>query len=378
MSTTDATATTIPAPAAEKPQVIVAVVDAPDPDNFAQIAATRKLFPDAIIHVMVTGRPVAFDAPMGEPNWMYDVEDSRAVQIISAARIKAFVKRCGLPNVRVFDGGIAPRTLVPHALHFADYYKFGDVDPVSAIRHPQMEPLCNLIKTLMEVERFSISVGGPMTGLMQLFQHAPALAHRVDVITAMFATFGGVQMMDLGSGPRGAVQFNVACDPVAANYILTGMPKTCRTILMTTDVTRVAAIGFMDPDELNVALCDENERTGNPARELLKLYRIWHENAVKPRQVKEKEKTGTITEKLWIHDLVAALALNPELLDAIYDVIPVTIKNITHRPSESEKEWGTVTMAAANTASEATIFAARALKPGGAERYLAALRWLFA
>lgn len=324
---------------------------------------------------MVTGRPVAFDAPKGEPNWMYDIKHAQAVQLVSAARIKNFIKRCELPEVRVFDGGIAPRTLVPHNLHFADYYKFGDVDPIAATCEPQMEPLHALIKELMAVERFSIAVGGPMTGLMQLFQHCPALAHKVDVITAMFATLGKVKLMDLGSGPRGAVQFNVACDPIAANYILTGMPKTCRIMLMTTDVTRVAEIGFLTPDELTTALRDSEGRTGKAAQELLKLYHVWYENAVKPRQKPNAD--GVVTERIWIHDLVAALALDPELLNGIYEMIPVTVTNVVHRLVEAKKDWGTVTMQPFPIEADPSTFAARGLKPGGAEKYLQALHRLF-
>lgn len=374
MSTTDATATTIPAP--ETPRTILIVIDTPDPDNLAQIAATRKLFPNAIIHAMVTGRPVAFDATKEVPIWKYDVKHSRAAQLVSAARVRAFVKRCGLPEVRVFDGGIAPRTLVPHWVHFEDYEGFRDVSAVKALCEPKLEPLHDLIEALMGVEAFSIAVGGPMTGLMQLFQQAPSLIAKVTVITAMFATWGEVNLMDLGSGPRGAVQFNAACDPVAANYILKGLPKTCRLILMPTEVTRVQEIGFLDPDKLTAALRDTEERTGDVARELNKLYHVWYENAVKPRQKPNKD--GVVTELIWIHDLVAALALDPKLLEEIYDVVPIEIGNVTHAPCEPEKEWGTVKMAQVEPGREVNTFAAKALKPGGAAQYLAALRWLFA
>lgn len=348
--------------------VILAVVDAPDPDNFAQLVALAKLNPQAKLFVMLTGRPVRFNASRDHANWEWDLESSRMAQEASAMRAKNFLRHFDVEVSRVFDGGIAPRTLVPHWVHFAEYYKFLDVDPLAALRHSELEPQEDLIKLLLALPPASVkvAVGGPMTGLHQLIVRCPEVVSRFAEVHAMFATWGNVELMQFDEKPRGAVQFNVACDPQAANAVLTGLD--CPVYLMPTEVTRVKSIGFQNAQKLRAALPDNKG-----SRALYHLYALWYDAAVKPRQEKNPD------ELIFIHDIVAAFSLDAELRDAIYDVVPVEITSVPHLPRESS-EWGKVFMKERPTdqAQGCKIFAAKGLKEKGAELYLETLKKVFA
>ena len=344
-----------------KNQNIIAFIDAPDPDNFVQIIALHKLNPGASIHVVLTGRPVRFGATGEHADWEWDAQSSRMVQEASALRIKNFLRHFGITACRVFDGGIAPRTLVPHWLHFAEYYKFLDLDPFLAIRHSQLEAQEELIKLILSMPEGSVqlAVGGPMTGLYQLIVRCPEIVSRFREVHAMFATWGTVELMDLGTGPRGAIQFNVACDPRAVHAILTGL--TCPIYLMPTEVTRVRDIGFETAQALRQALPD------NPGtRALNNLYALWYEADVKPRQEKNKD------ELIFIHDLVAAFSLDGELRQAIYQVVPVEIVSVPCLPREAN-DWGKVLM---KQSQGGNVFAATGLTAGGAAKYLETLRFI--
>lgn len=344
---------------------ILACIDAPDPDNFVQLLALHKLNPGAAIDVLLTGRPVHFGATKAEPTWDWDARSSRMVQEASAFRIKKFLEDFDIRGTRVFDGGIAPRTLVPHWIHFADYYKFDDIDPLQAIRNTQLDPMEELVKILLAqpIGSVPVAVGGPMTGLYQLIVRCPEVASRFKEIHAMFATWGDVALMEFGDKPRGAVQFNVACDPQAAHAILQGL--TCPIYLMPTEVTRVREIGFADMDALEETL----PGTAN-ARKLNRLYRPWYNAAIAPRQAPKDPGA----ELIYIHDLSAAFSLDEALRGTIYDVRPVEITSVPHLLSESAN-WGKVLMKL--TQCKSNVFAARTLKEGGAAAYIDALKKLF-
>lgn len=345
-------------------QNIVAFVDAPDPDNFVQIIALAKLNPDAELHVVLTGRPVRFNASKEHQNWQWDLDSSRMAQEASAMRVKNFLRHFGINIVRVFDGGIAPRTLVPHWIHFAEYYKFLDVDPIAAIRHSELEPQEDLVELILGCPENSIqvAVGGPMTGLHQVIVRCPEVTTRFKEVHTMFATWGNVELMQFGDKPRGALQFNVACDPQAAHAVLMGLD--CPIYLMPTEVTRVKEIGFQNAQALRSILPDTPG-----TRALYHLYCLWYDAAVKPRQDKNPD------ELIFIHDLVAAFSLNAEIRKAIYKMTPVKIASVPHLPNEGE-DWGKVTMK--RTRSSKTRFAATGLTANGAERYLEELKKLFA
>jgi len=348
-------------------QHILAFVDAPDPDNFAQIIALHKLNPEAIVHVCLTGRCVRLNATHEHALWEWDLASSRMAQEASAARIKNFLRHFGVVVTRVFDGGIAPRTVVPHSVHFAEYYKFFDVDPLAALRHSEMEPQEELIKIILAQPEGSIpvTVGGPMTGLYQLMVRNPDIVSRFKELHAMFATWGNVALMQFDDQPRGLAQFNVACDPQAAHAVLMGLD--CPIYLMPTEVTRVKEIGFLNAQKLREALPDTAG-----TRALYNLYALWYDAAVRPRLAKNPD------EQIYIHDLVAALSLDPELRQAIYNVVPVEITSVPHLPREA-KSWGSVLMKQVKIEAPATgkIFAATSLTEGGAAKYHEVLKRIF-
>lgn len=348
----------------QEKQHILAFIDAPDPDNFVQLIALHKLNPAAEVHVVLTGRPVRFGATKEHALWEWDGESSRMAQEASAMRIKNFLRHFGVNVTRVFDGGIAPRTLVPHWIHFAEYYKFFDVDPLQAIRHSELEAQEELIKILLALPDGSVpvTVGGPMTGLYQILVRCPAVAAKFKELHAMFATWGNVSLMQFDDKPRGAVQFNVACDPQGAHAVLKGL--TCPIYLMPTEVTRVKEIGFETAQKLREAF-PENAGT----RALYHLYALWYDAAVRPRQAKDPN------EMIFIHDVVAALSLSEELRKAIYNVVPVEITAVPFLAHE-QAGWGQVQMK--QTTAPTNIYAATSLTEGGAAKYLETLKAIFA
>jgi inosine-uridine nucleoside N-ribohydrolase len=345
--------------------LILAFVDAPDPDNFVQLLALAKLNPGAQLAVVLTGRPVRFGASKDHKTWEWDYESSRMAQEASALRAKNFLRHFGVDVVRIYDGGIAPRTLVPHWVHFAEYYKFNDVDPLAAIRHSELEPQEDLVKLILAQPEGSVkvAVGGPMTGLRQVLERNPEVASRLKEVHAMFATWGNVSLMEFGDAPRGAMQFNVACDPLSSNFVLMGLD--CPVYLMPTEVTRVAAIGFQNAQKLREAL-----PANKGVNALYTLYALWYDAAVKPRQDKDPN------ELIFIHDVVAALSLDETLRNAIYNVVPVDIVSAPCLPSKAEiANWGKVEMKQREAADPARPrYAATGLTEAGAAKYLETLK----
>ncbi len=344
---------------------IVAFIDAPDPDNFVMVIALYKLNPNANIQVVLTGRPVRFNATRDHKNWQWDMQSSRMAQEASALRIKNFLKHFGINVAGVYDGGIAPRTLVPHWIHFAEYYKFLDADPLQALRHSELEGQDKLVEVLLAMDSFDAVVGGPMTGLHQVLVRNPEVAKKINSVHAMFGTWGNVKLMDFGAEPRGAMQFNVACDPQAAHAILFGV--NCPVYLMPTEVTRVADIGFDNAQKLRETLPD-NAGT----RALCHLYALWYDAAVKPRQAQNPE------ERIFIHDLVGAFSLDPQLREEIYEVTPIMIEEVPFLPNEA-KEWGRIIIQPERLHCPPRFphWAATGLKPNGARKYLETLKGIF-
>lgn len=367
-----------------EPGHILALIDAPDPDNFVLLLALARRFPRSTLHVVLTGRPLRFGADKSHALWDYDIMASRKAQQASAMRARNFMRHFGVKLPDIYDGGIAPRTLVPHHVHFAEYYRFGDVDPLYAISACELEPIEQLIREMLTWEDGSTAVvfGGPMTGLAQMMTRCPDIVPKIREVHAMFATWGEVALMDMGGPPRGVKQFNAACDPAAAHLVLTGL--TCPIYLMPTEVTRVSSIGFPNAQALRMAL---PANTGVNA--LYALYALWYDAAILPRQDNQREKGQRVTEAIFIHDLVGAWSLDPVLREKIYDVSPIQITSIPTRPYEGVTEaeradysskqkpvpadlhWGEILMR--RTEGPTNISAATRLKPEGAEVYLSSL-----
>jgi len=341
---------------------VLVFIDAPDPDNFVLVKGVHALFPDEDVKVALTGRPVRFNANKNHQLWQWDLESSRMAQEASAARLKNFMRNLGIGICDVYDGGIAPRTLVPHWLHFQEYYKFLDVDPLAALRYTELSPQEELVEWMLDQKSVKVVVGGPMTGLRQVIERCPPVANVIAEVHAMFATWGTATLMDFGGEPRGAQQFNVACDPVSAHFILKGLK--CPIYLMPTEVTRHPPIGFRTVQALREAL--PNNAGVN---KLLLLYAIWYDAAIRPRQEKNPD------EMIYIHDLVSAFSLDAGLRAAIYDVVPI-IAEVPYLPHEHAM-WGTVQMRMAEPAETTNVYAAKGFVPGGEKLYLRTLHNIF-
>eukprot|EP00741_Cyanophora_paradoxa_P005065 tig00000851_g4907.t1 len=347
---------------------IIAFIDAPDPDNFVQLLALRRLYPNSKLYVSLTGRPVKFGAKKEDEIWDYDLDESRLVQRINAARILKFLETCGCKVDHVYDGGIAPRTLVPHWVHFPEYKGFNDIDPVEALQKiPALQPAAKLIKAMLSSERkFVAVVGGPMTGLYNILVQCPKVAATIAEVHAMFATWGKVELMQFGGAPRGALQFNAACDPLAAQFVLTSLP--CPIYLAPTEVTRVEAIAFADPAALQAAIA-KGEAAGGAAAASVKavvgMYETWFKNACAPRK-----------EIIYIHDLAPALTADRKLREAVYDFVPIDIAAVPASLSDAA-QWGVIQMKELEAGQQGALprFAAKACKAPAA--YLAALQGIF-
>jgi hypothetical protein len=241
---------------------ILIAVGAPDPDNFALISMCYSMFgKENVLGVLLTGRPVNLNATKETPIDEWNLKESKLVQQMSAARMKVFMKKYGVETA-IFDGGIAPNTLVPHHLHFKDYYKFEDIDPLQALSKNQLSGISDLEKAISG-EEITILVGGPMTGVYNLLTKNPGL--RVKSLHAMYGALGTVKLTNFGSETRGQRQFNVVCDSKAGKYVLENLH--CPIYLVPTDCTRDERLAFNSPAELR-KLLEGNE--GNST--LLNLY----------------------------------------------------------------------------------------------------------
>lgn len=339
-------------------QSVIVFIDAPDPDNFVLVKAAAALFPGCEMKIALTGRPVRFNSTREHANWHWDLQSSRMAQEASAMRLRNFMRNLGVRVTEVYDGGIAPRTLVPHWIHFAEYYKFLDVDPLAALRYSELEPQEELVEYMLSHECL-VLVGGPMTGLRQVIERNPEVAEHISEVHAMYATWGNVSLMDFGAGPRGAMQFNVACDPASAYGILKGL--RCPIYLMPTEVTRHVPVGFSNVQALRNAL----PKNGGVDK-LMLLYAVWYDAAVKPRQEKNPE------EMIYIHDLVSAFSAVPDLRNGMYSVLPTVIDAVPHLAHERD-EWGVVKMHVALPGETTNVFVATGFKEGGERLYLETL-----
>ena len=213
------------------------------------------------------------------------------------------------------------------------------------------------MKQLLECDGFHAVVGGPMTGLKEILERQPEIAGKIKSVHAMFATWGEVQLMQMDDKPRGALQFNAACDPFAAYSVLEGL--TCPIYMIPSECTRLDDIAFVNAQELRDFLPD------TPANNALyTMYCIWYDAAVKPRLAKNPD------EKIFIHDLCSALALYDDWSDAkspIYDFVPVKV-TVPHLACDREA-WGQVIM---ERVKESNVHCAT--KVANVERYRSLLK----
>jgi len=300
---------------------ILIAIDAPDPDNLVLLRMAQNMFGEEnVIGALMTGRPIKRNSIKGDNirDWSYP--HSRKALDASADRLKNFSQGYD-SNIDVYDGGIATNTLVPHYIHFADYYKFWDSDPLDWAVVSPLNGIENLANKIGDDE-FTVLVGGPMTGLSLLLQRFPKIASQISSVHAMYASLGNVKLMSLGDENRGNKQFNVYCDPVAGKYVTDALD--CPIYFVTSECTRDDRIGFETPTLLKNHL--QNTK-GND--HLMRLYTIWFANAVQPRK-----------EQIYIHDACAAVSTS-EFGKDVYDFSPMSIKSFPSLPNELNS-WGTI------------------------------------
>lgn len=339
-------------------------IDTPDPDNLIMILMKYLLYPDTKLAVSITGRPLNVQASTDTPLYDWSVDSAMKAQKMSALRLQNFLRHFGIKFFDIYDGGIAPRTPVPHHIHLKDYYNRADNDPVYALEMGVLRPQEELVSLLNSRKEWTVAVGGPMTGIHQVLLRDPTIARRITELHAMYGTWGTVPLMSFNGLPR-KDQFNLTCDPVAGHTILNGL--SCPQYLYTSEVTRVGALGFHDHNELARKILSSPRTSG--AKEIYNLYKWWYEGAVKGRQVKFPD------EKLFIHDVAPMIGVSQVLRDRIYNMVPVVIDRVPHLPSESES-WGQLRMKPKPWYhfGKGYHYAADAIVPGGDKLYLKILK----
>jgi inosine-uridine nucleoside N-ribohydrolase len=295
---------------------VLVLVDNVDPDNLACVlAATNPLFGLEVVGVMVSGRPAVRgrDAGTDESAML----ESRRVRRNNTRRMREFLDMAGRRTVPVFEGLIAPHTLVPHRIHIDESVLVAERDRLFAgvrVDGNFIDPYELLLSLDGPIH---VIVGGPFTELAALTED-PEIVSRLGIVTAQLGMFGFGDVKTMGGGRR---QFNAACDPEAVHRVLSSYPG--HVYMAPTDITKMPTTGFDNPDEL---------ARHHMNRELVEVYRRAFPLMLEPRG-----------ERIYLHDvhpvfmLAQLLGSGPE----IYDIEPVTVSHVPHADEERER-WGEI------------------------------------
>lgn len=360
----------------------IGFLDFPDPDNFAAAAAMCWLN-ETDVPMVMTQRPLFLKATKNTELFEDVEKDSEKALIVGAARIRNFVRYWGYNSVRVFHGGIAPITPIPHHIHFPDYYQFREkgYDPIAASEYPELEPLGLLIKEILDrKEKLCIVVGGPLTGLRKFLEKGfrrntegkyECVADYIqevhimgpscpDLIDEALNTTNGVdRVMDFMPGRTQKQQFNIMCDPLSFYYVYNALPDA-EFYFTPTQVTKVQALGFRTPKALEGSL-PETEK----AESFCFLYDNhfgggWYPQALKPRD-----------EWIYIHDLAPVIS-SSKLRYEMYDWLHCNLDHIYMLPQEIEK-YGQVDMSISQEETRCHL----AIKPKSQRQYMDFLYEMF-
>lgn len=305
----------------------ILAIDGTDPDNFAALWALAHMYPGQTYHVLLTGRPTA--AKMAPRH--HSIPDAeREVQEVNAGRLYELARRLDV-DVVVYDGGVAPRTLIPHHTHLAEA-SF----PNKGIRTP-LAPTHSLADFILELdhEEWVAVLGGPATGLVRLASCHPEAACRITHVHAMLGALD-VELTPLAGreSSKALKQFNLAADPLSARALL---EWECPVFLYPSDVTRVPAIGYTLGDLQRVL-----DPPSSPAAELLfRLYSVWNQVVVAPRH-----------EPLYLHDLAPVFGTNTAWRDAIYNGKAFQSASVPTSPG-SHADWGSLQLHGVKTVRRA-------------------------
>jgi len=244
----------------------VVVVDNVDIDNLlAALAACHPSLKMNVRAVIVTGRP-AHPNPSASIH-AYSKEYSKQVRKRNARRMKGTLVRHGFGSIPVYEGLIAPRTLVPHRVHIDERI----LDPYFDEEYVEADgSFTDALKLLRSLKgTIDFIVGGSLTEIAAM-KDDPGLRGKFGTVTCQLGMFGfNDEVQVMGGGRK---QFNAACDPKAVSQVLSSYPGT--VIMVPTDVTKERRVGFSHPLDLKDVGISE---------ELLIQYVTFWSRALKPR-----------------------------------------------------------------------------------------------
>lgn len=249
----------------------VVAVDGPDPDNVIAVLLACKEFGPENVAVVLTGRKLQNGTSQQE----------RKILEINAARFYSWLHRFGFDNVPIYNGGIAAFTPIPDEKHY-DERQFNDID--HSVANKSLLPLRELLPQL--ADRFSVIVGGPMTGVRDLLQLDSGLPSRIDSLYAMYGSTGEAQLIN-------AKQFNWMADEEAGKEVLEQLSQAgTRLVFAPTEATKDSSIAIQ-PDQLSTIFADPK---------LVDIYQKWYEALKAAALARRRE-----SEPLFIHDIAPVL-----------------------------------------------------------------------
>ena len=308
---------------------------------------------------VIMGARVATFNPDATETSDWGAADSEIVQGINEVRFRNFLRKAGVDNPKIFNGGQSPRTIIKPHIHIKEWEAFKDY---IGSERSQLLPGSELANKMME-KPFHFISGSPFTPLYNTFLEYPEASTNLKGIYAMHATWGNVQLMDLNAdgAKRGALQFNVACDPPASKFVVDAIQTgaiNAPLYLGTAECTRVKELGFRNYDNLASFL----PKTAK-SEAVLYLYKTWYEKAVRPRQEKSPD------ELLFIHNVIAGFLFEEEKRNALYEIVPVKVEV----PQDSEN-LGKMYL---TEVAESNIYATARLKDGADKLYMQYLYEMF-
>jgi hypothetical protein len=277
----------------------VVAIDPTDPDNFALVVGAVVTFgvdavavvltgrcaiaPEMITRRVAEGRDAGVTPMQAVPITEWDPVYSELLKQVSAVRLSKFLGYFGFDGVPIFDGGFAKAPRVPHHLHMEDMRGFGDIldSEEARVRDGSLRLLHarSAFSAWAQDRSFVVLLGGPATGVVQLFEAEPRLRTQVTGIYMQYGSLGGVKGMQF-EGRSERAQFNVLLDADAGVRLL----NICRQdripcYFLPSDVTRRPEIGLGIPSLGEGIL--ESDHVG--FLELQVLRTIWYEKAIRPR-----------------------------------------------------------------------------------------------
>jgi hypothetical protein len=363
-------------------------VDIPDPDNKALVlAATSPRSGMNVIGVSIVGRPVA--ANREDPITSKDPRASAEIRKAGAAQFAGMLKRAGRGHIPVFEGLIAPYTVVPHVVHIDEINQdlMNDRSAERLLAGGIAEAADLLASTDGPVH---FVCGGPLSDVAY-FMRDKRLKSGFGMLSAQLGNFSEGDVENLAGGRK---QFNVACDPEAAHEVLFNYPGA--VVMVPTEITRHSRLGFRDPDDLITSLLRPSV-DGSASEETLKLQLQSMEEGLYELRHAYKQvfplMMASRGEQIYVHDIHPAILMSyllpqvrsePRLLQerskygmfwsGPYLIGRVTITAAPHTYEERGR-WGEIDVVPSKS-DEALRFVVRALMTSATPRLERDMKYL--